>query len=132
MAKITGYAVRFYVDISGTATLIGGETGCSLNLRTNVVDSTCKDDSSNRTLLASIAEWSMSGNAKNNEGNAGIEKLITNMTSRASGTVQIKTYNSKIFSGTGFYTDVTLDFPYDDNSTVSFQVEGSGALTYSA
>lgn len=138
MAKTAGVDVLLKVN-TGTIgvpvwTVVGGQTGATLNRSASTIETTDKQSAGWTEALASFKSWGLECDSFVVLGDAGLEKLIANFASKADIQVQIRVGavgNASGYTLTGFgvITDFPEEYPQDDAVTMSLTIVGNGALT---
>ena len=132
MAKVAGTAFRYYGNTGSyaapTYTAMGGETGVTLNLNESPIDVTDKDSAMFKETLAGIKDWSAACTCHYEAGDAAGDQIEDDMIASTLAKCQIKTINSKVYSGDCRYTAMTWGASHDGAVSFSFTAEGTGAL----
>jgi len=120
-----------YKIISG-GTAISNLTSNSVDFSVETRDVTTKDSAGNREILPTIFSASYSGEAiVDLTATEGVEELYDDLVAKAAVTVEFTTDVSGDvqWSQSGYFTSVSISAPMEDNVTVSFTIEGTGAVT---
>ena len=134
MAAQKGSAVLIKQTISGTVTTIGGLRSSSLTINEETVDITNKDSGGNRALLADggILSMSISGSGVFTDSAAEVA-----FRSAALGATAFQTFTFVIpdlgtYAGLFQVTSLEYAGEYNGETTYSFGLESSGAISFSA
>ena len=126
---VNGRLIKIYV----ADTAVTCQTNSTLEMTMEPRESTCKDDSGNAaSFLAGRTSWTMGGEAKLAfDAAKGFSALYTAWTAGTELDVawQSTVAGDKGYEGTGFITSLSADTPDNEDSTFSFTIQGSGALT---
>lgn len=132
MAKVAGTALRFYGNTASfatpTYTAIGGETGVTLNLNEASIDITDKDSAGWKETLAGIKDWNAAVTCHYEAGDAAGDQIEDDMIASTLAKCQVKTINSKVYSGTCRYTSMSWGANHDGAVSFGFTAEGTGVL----
>lgn len=132
MAKVAGTALRFYGNTGSyavpTYTAMGGETGVTLNLNESTTDVTDKDSAGWKETLAGVKDWNAACTCHYEAGDAAGDQIEDDMIASTLAKCQIKTINSKVYSGDCRYTSMTWGANHDGAVSFGFTAEGTGAL----
>lgn len=126
--KIAGVDVLVKVDVSGVKTVIGGQSGATLNRSTNLIEVTSKDANGWAESVAGIKNWSIECEGFMVTGDEALEQLETIWLNNGSVTVEI-VVGSRKYSGVALIEDFPQEFPQDDAVSFSLSLTGTGALT---
>lgn len=123
MAKVAGVDVLVYVD----GTVVGGQSGATLNRDTNVIEVTSKE-SGWAENLAGVKSWSIDC-----EGYVVVDDTayIALEDAWETGTaieVEIIVPNGSTYTGDAIIESFPLEAPQDDAMTFSLSLKGTGAL----
>lgn len=129
MAKIAGVDVLVYVDVSGTPTVLGGQSGATLNRSTNVIDTTSKDANGWAENVAGVNSWGVDCDGFIVASDSAYGALETAWMDRQTVDVEIRVPSGKTYSGTAIISDFPAEFPQDGAATFSLSLTGTGALT---
>ncbi|HLZ07128.1 MAG TPA: phage tail tube protein [Chloroflexota bacterium] len=110
---------------------IAGAKKATLTRKTNAIDSTSKDDSGDKSVLAGLREWSVAFDQLWVSGDAGQLDL---QAAQAAGTViKIRlgygNTTTDTYTGSGIVTDLAEDMPDNEAVTYTGTFQGSGPLT---
>jgi predicted secreted protein len=128
---VDGLSCRLYVDISATPTALAGEGTASIAVTMEPKEFTNKDSNHWAEFVVGKRGWTASCEFVWDDADTGQEKVISNLTSNATGTVTFKTLNSKDFEGTGLITGFNITSSQDDVVRMTCDVLGTEAITFS-
>jgi TP901-1 family phage major tail protein len=136
MAKIAGVDVLLKVETgvdatSGTVTytVLGGQSGATLNRSAETIDVTSKDAQGWAESIAGVKSWSIECEGFIVEDDTALTKLEDAFNARTKLKAQIVFPSGKKYEGDVFITDFPMEFPQDDAVTFSVTLQGTGALT---
>lgn len=129
MPKIPGVDVLVKVDINGTPTIIGGQSGATLNRSKETIDATSKDSNGWVENLAGIKSWSVECEGFIVDDDVALHYLEDAFMNDQIVTVEIAMPSGKKYQGQALVTEIPFEFPQDDASTFSITLEGTGPLT---
>lgn len=127
MAKQAGCDVLLKVakeGSAGTYTVIGGQTGATLNRSAETIDVTDKTNNGYKESMAGLKEWSIDCDGFVVIDDAGIDILDDQFEARKPVYVEITIAGNK-FTGSGYIVDYPIEMPLD--SAVSFSLSIAGA-----
>ena len=126
---VNGRIIKIFVD----STAVTCQTNSTIEMTMEPRESTCKDTVGNAAaFLAGRTSWTLGGEAKLAfDATKGFSALYTAWKNGSSLAVawQSTVAGDKGYSGTGFITSLSGDTPDNVDSTFSFSIQGSGALT---
>lgn len=135
MAKIAGVdvLVSAKIDVSGTPTdtVVGGQSGATLNRSTNVMEVTSKE-SGWTERLAGIKDWSIECEGYVVVSDKAYDALETAWENGDTLSVSIKVPSGNTYTGDVIISDFPLEAPQDDAMTFKLTLQGTGALTKTA
>jgi len=133
MAAQKGSAVLVKIDISGTATTIGGLRSCTITLNEEMVDITNKDSANVRTLLpaAGVQSLTISGSGVFTDSTAEVQ-MRTNFGGAALQDMDFIIPDLGTYSGNFLCTSLEYAGEYNGEATYSMTYESGGAITFSA
>lgn len=117
-------------DGTPTFTTLANQSGCTLTLDTDEIDTTNKDSANWKEALNGIRSWSIDFEAMLIETDAPYTTLITCYTSNLPLKFQILTPGAKTFTGRGIVTSLSIEGPFNDAATISGSVSGTTSLAY--
>lgn len=117
-------------DISPVYTTLAGGRSATLNLTTEEIDTTTKDDGGWHTGLPGIRGWSVDFDGLLFETDGTYDILRNCMLNGTQLKIQMQTPQLKKFTGKGTLTTLTLDAPHDDAAGASGSFTGTAALAY--
>lgn len=132
MPKIAGVDVLLSVDtgtIEGTPemTVVGGQSGATLNRETNVIEVTSKE-SGWAENLSGIKSWSIDCEGYVVVSDTAYDQLETQWEDGAEIDVEIVVPSGNTYSGKCIIASFPLEAPQDDAMTFSMSLTGTGAL----
>lgn len=127
--KLAGVDVLLKASIDGgtTKSVVGGQSGATLNRSTNVIEVTSKDGNGWAESIAGIKSWSVECEGFLVKDDAGLEALETAWENGDTIEVELE-YNGKVYSGDAILSDFPNEFPQDDAVSFSISLTGTGAL----
>lgn len=133
MAAQKGSAVLIKLDISGTATTIGGLRSSTITLNEEMVDITNKDSSNLRTLLpaAGVQSITISGSGVFTDSTAETT-MRTNFGGASLQTIDFVIPDLGTYAGDFLCTSLEYAGEYNGEATYSMTFEGSGTITFTA
>lgn len=126
--KLAGVDVLLKVDVAGVQTVVGGQSGATLNRKTNLIEVTSKDANGWAESVAGIKNWSVDCDGFMVTEDVALEQLETVWLNNGSVTVEI-VVGGKKYTGIALIEDFPQEFPQDDAVTFSLSLTGTGALT---
>lgn len=132
MSKIAGVDVLVYVN-TGTAqtptyTVLGGQTGATLNRSTNVIETTSKDANGWAENVAGVNSWSIDCDGYLVAGDNALAKMEDIWHARGKVKVEIRVPSGNKYTGDAIISDFPAEFPTDGGATFSISFTGTGAL----
>lgn len=129
MAKVAGCDVLLKVGDSGTAsTVIGGQTGATLNRSAETIDVTDKTNEGYKEYMAGLKEWSIDCDGFVVVDDAGIKILDKCFEDRTPVAVEVVIGKQK-YTGTGYIVDYPIEMPLDSAVSYSLSISGASKLT---
>jgi TP901-1 family phage major tail protein len=125
--KLAGVDVLVKVDVNGTPTVVGGQSGATLNRETDIIEITSKDANGWTESIAGMKSWSIEMDGFLVVDDAGYQALEDAFNNRQPVSVEVAVGNSK-YEGQAFISELPLEFPQDDAVTFSVSLTGTGAL----
>lgn len=125
---INGTDFLLYVDDVALA----HDTSNTIEMSMATLDASSKSSSGWKEGKPGQRSWSASGDGLYTfDGNVGHHQLMLLYTNRTLVTVKFSTETAEnyYYSGSGYLTSLTANFPKEENSTYSYTFEGTGALT---
>lgn len=103
----------------------------SLDLGLDTIETTALGEDW-KTFIAGLKEWSASGEGSWNISTDTLGQKALQDAYLSSSTVEIKLYvdTTRYYSGTAFISSISVEDPVDDTVNISFEFQGTGALTY--
>ena len=135
MAKQAGCDVLLKVAKEGTGgadpttyTVIGGQTGATLNRSAETIDVTDKTNNGWKESMAGLKEWSIDCDGFVVIGDEGIGILDEQFEARKPVYVEV-TIGGRTYKGSGYIVDYPIEMPVDNAVTYSLSIAGASALT---
>lgn len=131
MAKQAGCDVLLKVakdGSAGTFTVIGGQTGATLNRSAETIDVTDKTNNGYKESMAGLKEWSIDCDGFVVIDDAGIDILDDQFEARKPVYVEITIAGNK-FTGSGYIVDYPIEMPLDSAVSFSLSIAGASPLT---
>lgn len=113
----------------GTYLTIGLQRGGDINFTLDEADITTKSSANWHEGIPSIRNWSMSGEGVVDQANTVQDELEEMFINRVQKNVRLLTANGVTYTGKATLTDFSRSIPHDGEVTLSFTLQGSGALT---
>ncbi|MCW2279108.1 phage tail tube protein [Heliophilum fasciatum] len=134
MTKLAGVDVLLYVktggtDASPTYTVLGGQSGATLNRTTHVVDVTSKDANGWAENVAGVNSWTLECNGFLIADDAAITFLEQAWIGRQQVKAEIRFPSGRKYDGNCIISDFPYEFPQDGAATFKLSLTGTGALT---
>ncbi|MBC9785503.1 phage major tail protein, TP901-1 family [Heliobacterium chlorum] len=136
MAKIAGVDVLLYVQTgtdtatgTPTYTVVGGQSGATLNRSANLIETTSKDAYGWAENVAGVLSWSIECDGFMLDSDTALDHLDEVFNSRSTLKAEIRLPSGKKYTGTCIITDFPYEFPQDDAATYKLTLTGTGALT---
>ncbi|MTV49844.1 phage major tail protein, TP901-1 family [Heliobacillus mobilis] len=134
LAKIAGVDVLLYVQTSGTDasptyTVVGGQSGATLNRSANLIETTSKDAYGWAENVAGVLSWSIECDGFMLGSDTALDHLDEVFNSRSTLKAEIRLPSGKKYTGSCIITDFPYEFPQDDAATYKLTLTGTGALT---
>jgi len=134
MPKVAGVDVLLYAKLTPeavTATVVGGQSGATLNRETNVIEVTSKE-SGWAENLSGVKSWSIEAEGYVVVSDAAYDALETAWENGDEIEVEIRVPSGKTYKGKAIISEFPLEAPQDDALTFSITLQGNGALTKAA
>ena len=133
MAAQKGSAVLIKLDISGTATTIGGLRSSTITLNEEMVDITNKDSSNLRTLLPAAGVQSITISGSGVFTDAASETTLRGKFGDSSfSNFQVIVPDFGTYTGAFMVASLEYAGEYNGEATYSMTFEGSGAIAFTA
>lgn len=132
--KIAGVDVLLKVkDELGVATILGGQTSCTLNREAETIDITDKTSGGFTASMAGLISWSVDCDGFVVLGDTAFDLIEQYFLERKPVDVEIRVganddADGVTYTGSGYIVDLPLEFSQDDAVTYSFSVEGASPL----
>ncbi|MGG3561652.1 phage major tail protein, TP901-1 family [Neobacillus rhizosphaerae] len=127
MAKVAGVDVLLYAMVGTTKTVVGGQSGATLNRETNVIEVTSKE-SGWAENLAGVKSWSIECEGYVVVSDSAYDALETAWENGTEIDVEVRVPSGNTYSGKAIISEFPLEAPQDDALTFSLTLQGSGAL----
>lgn len=132
MAKIAGVDVLLYANVdNGTGTkektVVGGQSGATLNRETNVIEVTSKE-SGWAENLSGVKSWSIEAEGYVVVSDVAYDALEDAWEAGETIEAEIVVPSGKTYSGECVIAEFPLEAPQDDAMTFSISLTGTGAL----
>lgn len=133
MAAQKGSAVLIKIDVSGTATTIGGLRSSTITLNEEMVDITNKDSGGNRELLANagVQSLSISGSGVFTDSTAE-GQMRTNFGGASLQAITFVIPDLGNYSGDFLCTSLEYAGEYNGEASYSMTFESSGTITFTS
>ncbi len=130
--KVAGVDVLVSVDIEGVQTVIGGQSGATLNRETNLIEVTSKDDGQWASSVPGVRSWSIEAEGFVVVDDKALDALETICLTNGQVTVDVAFPPGKPSAGTALIESLPLERPADDAVSFSLSLTGTGPLTVTA
>lgn len=108
-------------------TIIGGQTGATLNRSAETIDVTDKTNEGYKEYMAGLKEWSIDCDGFCVIADQGIAILDEVFEARKKVYVEIVMLGNK-YTGSGYITDYPIEMPLDSAVSYSFSISGASKL----
>jgi TP901-1 family phage major tail protein len=126
--KIAGIDVLLKTGaVSGSTTVLGGQSGATLNRSTNMIEVTSKDGEGWQENLAGIKSWSIDCDGFLVANDTALDELEEAWLGGTEIAVEIA-YAGNKYTGQVLVSDFPNEFPMDDAVTFSLSLTGTGKL----
>lgn len=126
--KVAGVDVLVYVDIEGVETVVGGQSGATLNRETNIIEVTSKDAAGWAESVGGVKSWSIECEGFLVEDDTSLDLIEEIWVNNRTLDVAIKMPSGKEYTGTAIIESLPLEMPQDDAVTLSISLTGTGKL----
>lgn len=127
--KIAGVDVLVSVDIAGVKTVIGGQSGATLSLETNLTETTSKDDGQWASSVPGVRSWSIETEGFVVVDDAAQAELENIWLTNGSLNAEINFPSGKQYAGKVLIESQSFEMPQDDAVSFSVSFTGTGPLT---
>jgi TP901-1 family phage major tail protein len=130
--KLAGVNVLLSIKEASVYTVLGGQSGATLNRSASVINVTSKDGGGWEENTVGNRNWSIDCDAFLVQSDVAFGKLETAFNTGAKIDVSIAVgtgTGSKKYEGSVIIADFPMEFPQDDGVTFSLSLTGTGALT---
>jgi TP901-1 family phage major tail protein len=130
MAKMTGMKVKLYIEDATSGKMLAGQRNATLSRSAETIDATSKDSAGDwKESVAGFKEFSIDCDGAFVTDDAAYGILETAFVNSENVNVYLELPSGTKYRGNCTITDFSLEFPYDDLTTYSISLQGSGALT---
>ena len=126
--KVAGVDVLVSVDVAGVPTVIGGQSGATLNRDTNIIEVTSKDAGQWAESVAGVRSWGIECEGFLVESDSSLDALENIWLNNGTVDVSIALPSGKKYQGTAIIESMPLEMPQDDAVSLSISFTGTGAL----
>lgn len=127
--KVSGMKVKLYIKSATTGQILAGQRNATLNRSAETIDATSKDTEGFWTeSLQGFKSFSIDADGAFVQDDAAYGILETAFVNSENVDVYIEMPSGTKYEGNCTITDFSLEFPYDDLTTYSISLQGSGAL----
>ena len=134
---VNGTLIRIYKDVSGTLKKIANATSNSLDISKDMIDVTSKDSAGAKEFIAGEYGYTLNVEAIFEDdssvgaGQISYKDLVTDL---LAGTLVTIVMTSNVtgdekYTGSAFFSSLSLSAPNNDKATWTGTLQGSGALT---
>lgn len=127
--KIAGVDVLLEAMVGSKKTVIGGQSGATLNRGTNLIEVTSKDAGGWEESVAGVRNYSLECEGFLVEGDSALDALEAAWINGSIMAVSLALPSGKIYSGNVLIEDFPNEFPQDDAVSFSLSLKGTGPLT---
>ena len=124
---ISGVKVKVYIK-DATGKVLGGQRGATLNRSAETMDATTKDGAGWQENVAGLKSWGIDCDGVFVESDVAYELLEAAFLNGDNVVAYVELPSGTKYEGTCIVADLPLEFPYDDLSTYSVTLTGTGAL----
>lgn len=130
--KIAGVDVLLEVMVGSESTVIGGQSGATLNRGTNIIEVTSKDAGGWEESVAGVRNWSIDCDGFLVESDTALDALEQAWLNGSVLNVKIALPSGKTYAGSVLIEDFPNEFPQDDAVSFSLSLKGTGVLSITA
>lgn len=116
-------------DVTPVWTTVGGQRGATLNRSSDTIETTSKDSDGYKSYEPSFKDWTIDADGLVVTDDTGWLALETAFEAGEKIKVQFVTASGDDYTGDVIITDFPVEAPYDDVSTYSVSLQGSGKPT---
>lgn len=127
--KVAGVDVLVSVMVGTTKTVIGGQSGATLSLETNLVETTSKDDAQWASSVPGVRSWSIETEGFMVVDDKAQEALENVWLTNGSMDAEINFPSGKKYTGKILIESQSFEMPQDDAVSFSASFTGTGPLT---
>ena len=128
MSKIAGVDVLVSVDILGVPTVIGGQSGATLNRDTNIIEVTSKDAQGWAESVGGVKSWGVECEGFLVEDDKSLEAIEKIWLENGTVDVSLALPSGKKYAGKAIIESFPVEMPQDDAVSMSISFTGTGAL----
>lgn len=110
-------------------TSIGGQRGATLNRTGDEIDASDKTTGGWKKKQIGLLEWSIDADLVLQDSDTALSALETAFNNRQQVQVQMALPGNKEYTGMAMVSDLSIDAPHDDVTTVSCTLSGAGVLS---
>lgn len=127
--KMSGMKCKLFIHDGLNGSLLAGQRNATLNRSAETIDATSKDTEGNWTeSLPGFKSFSIDSDGAFVVDDVAYQTLETKFVNSENVVVYIEMPSGTKYVGECTITDFSLEFPYDDLTTYSLSLQGSGAL----
>lgn len=133
--KVAGVDVMLYMQ-TGTDgsqnpifTVLGGQSGATLNRSTNVIETTSKDDNGWQSNITGVKSWSIECEGFIVADDSAYQAMEQAWLNGDELDVKLAYPSGKTYTGKVVISDFPEEYPGDDAATYKLTLTGTGALT---
>lgn len=127
--KVAGVDVLVSVMVGAVKTVIGGQSGATLSLETNLVETTSKDDAQWASSVPGVRSWSIETEGFMVVNDKAQEALENVWLTNGSMDAEINFPSGKKYTGKILIESQSFEMPQDDAVSFSASFTGTGPLT---
>lgn len=127
--KVAGVDVLVSVMVGAVKTVIGGQSGATLSLETNLVETTSKDDAQWASSVPGVRSWSIETEGFMVVDDKAQEALENVWLTNGSMDAEINFPSGKKYTGKILIESQSFEMPQDDAVSFSASFTGTGPLT---
>jgi TP901-1 family phage major tail protein len=131
MPKVAGVDVLLYHVTGGATpvkTVLGGQSGATLNRETNIIEVTSKESGWSENL-AGVKSWSIEAEGYVVVSDTAYDAMETAWENGEEVEVEIVVPSGKTYKGKALISEFPLEAPQDDALTFSITLQGTGPLS---
>lgn len=124
---ISGVKVKVYIK-DATGKVLGGQRGATLNRSAETMDATTKDGAGWQENVAGLKSWGIDCDGVFVESDVAYELLEAAFLNGDNVVAYVELPSGTKYEGTCIVADLPIEAPYDDLTTYSVTLTGTGAL----